>query len=191
VADVPSPTPDENSLLVRTSYSVISTGTETWTIDSTDPLSPSDLVKSSSVAKKAVKLSREVMNGEGVKGFLDYVDYVRHPEVALGYSLSGTVIGVGRKVREIAVGDRVACAGEGKASHAELVSVPRNLLAKVPDGVKMQHAAFATIGAIALHAFRRSGAQVGTPSGSSAQGWWETSSPRSRGRLDATSFPWT
>ncbi|HEV2390591.1 MAG TPA: bi-domain-containing oxidoreductase, partial [Nitrososphaerales archaeon] len=147
--------------MVKTSYSVISTGTETWTIDSTDPLSPSDIVKSSSVAKKALKLSREVVTGEGVKGFLDYVDYVRHPEVALGYSLSGTVVSVGKKVREIAVGDRVACAGEGKASHAEFVSVPRNLLAKVPDGVEMQHAAFATIGSIALHAFRRSGAQVG------------------------------
>jgi predicted dehydrogenase/threonine dehydrogenase-like Zn-dependent dehydrogenase len=140
---------------------VISTGTETWTIDSTDPLSPSDIVKSSSVATKAIKLSRQVVEGEGVKGFLDYVDYVRHPEMALGYSLSGTVVSVGRKVREITVGDRVACAGEGKASHAELVSVPRNLLAKVPDGVEMRHAAFSTIGAIALHAFRRSGAQVG------------------------------
>ncbi|MGH9918383.1 MAG: bi-domain-containing oxidoreductase, partial [Nitrososphaerales archaeon] len=86
---------------------------------------------------------------------------VRHPEVALGYSLSGTVVSVGRKVRDITVGDNVACAGEGKASHAEFVSVPRNLLAKVPDGVEMQHAAFATIGSIALHAFRRSGAQVG------------------------------
>jgi predicted dehydrogenase/threonine dehydrogenase-like Zn-dependent dehydrogenase len=161
VAEVPSPTPDENSLLVKTSYSVISTGTETWTIDSTDPLSPSDIVKSSSVAKKAVKLSREVVTGEGMKGFMDYVDYVRHPEVALGYSLSGTVVSVGRKVRDMTVGDKVACAGEGKASHAEFVSVPRNLVAKVPDGVEMQHAAFATIGSIALHAFRRSGSQVG------------------------------
>ncbi len=161
VAEVPDPSPDENSLLVKTSYSVISTGTETWTIGSTDPLSPSDIVTSSSVAKKAVKLSREVVSGEGLKGFMDYVDYVRHPEVALGYSLSGTVVSVGRNVREITVGDRVACAGEGKASHAEFVSVPRNLLAKVPDGVEMQQAAFATIGAIALHAFRRSGAQVG------------------------------
>ena len=161
VAEVPSPAPDENSLLVKTSYSVISTGTETWTIDSTDPLSPSDIVKSSSVAKKAIKLSREVVTGEGMKGFMDYVHYVRHPEVALGYSLSGTVVSVGRTVRDITVGDKVACAGEGKASHAEFVSVPRNLLAKVPDGVEMQHAAFATIGSIALHAFRRSGAQVG------------------------------
>ncbi|MDA4113036.1 MAG: bi-domain-containing oxidoreductase [Thaumarchaeota archaeon] len=161
VADVPSPVCGEDGLLIRTNYSVISTGTESWTIDSTDPLATSDLIKDSSLASKALKLSREVLRQEGVSGLIDYADYVRHPEVTLGYSSSGIVVEVGRNVKDVLVGDRMACAGEGKACHAELVSVPRNLAAKVPTGLSMKEAAFATIGTIAIHAVRIGQLQVG------------------------------
>ena len=161
VAEVPNPICGDDGLLVRTSYSVISTGTESWSIDSTEPLASTDLVKNSSLASKALKLSREVLRQEGISGLLDYADYVRHPELALGYSSSGVVLEVGRNVKDVLVGDRVACAGEGKASHAELVSVPRNLAAKVPEGLSMKEAAFSTIGAIAVHAVRTGQVQVG------------------------------
>ena len=161
VADVPAPVCEENGLLIQTNYSVISTGTESWTIDSTDPLATTDLIKDSSLAGKALRLSREVIRQEGIGGLIDYADYVRHPEVTLGYSSSGVVIEVGQNVKDVLVGDRVACAGEGKACHAEFVSVPRNLVAKVPEGLPMRDAAFATIGAIAVHAVRTSQLQVG------------------------------
>ncbi len=161
VAEVPAPVCGDNDLLVRTSYSVISTGTESWSIDSTEPLSSTDLVKDSSLASKAYKLSREVIRQEGISGLMDYADYVRHPELALGYSSSGVVVEVGKNIKDIVVGERVACAGEGKASHAELVSVPRNLAAKVPEGLELKYAAFSTIGAIALHAVRTGRVQVG------------------------------
>ena len=161
IVDVPRPVCDDNGILVRTEYSVISTGTETWTIDSTEPVSAGDLVKDSSKLSKAANLSRGILRDEGIAGFKDYIDYVRHPKFPIGYSSAGTVIQVGRKVSDITVGDRVACAGEGKACHAEIVSVPRNLAAKIADGVKPRDAAFATIGAIALHAFRQSRAQLG------------------------------
>ena len=161
VADVPAPVCEENGLLIQTNYSVISTGTESWTIDSTDPLATTDLIKDSSLAGKAVRLSREVLRQEGIGGLIDYADYVRHPEVTLGYSSSGVVIEVGQNVKDVLIGDRVACAGEGKACHAEFVSVPRNLVAKVPEGLPMRDAAFATIGAIAVHAVRTSQLQVG------------------------------
>jgi len=161
VADVPNPVCGDDGLLIRTSYSVISTGTESWTIDSTDPLATSDLIKDSGLASKALKLSREVLRQEGVSGLLDYADYVRHPEVTLGYSSSGIVVEVGRNVKDVLVGERMACAGEGKACHAELVSVPRNLAAKVPEGLSMKEAAFATIGTIAIHAVRIGQLQVG------------------------------
>jgi predicted dehydrogenase/threonine dehydrogenase-like Zn-dependent dehydrogenase len=160
ISEVPKPVCDDDGILVRTSFSVISTGTETWTIDSTEPLSPTDLVKNSKISK-AVDLSRKVLSEEGVNGFMDYFDSVRHPQFAIGYSSSGVVIQVGRRVRDVSVGERVACAGEGKACHAEIVSVPRNLAAKIPDGVDARTAAFTTIGAIALHAFRQSRAQIG------------------------------
>ncbi|MGA2665847.1 MAG: bi-domain-containing oxidoreductase [Nitrososphaerales archaeon] len=161
VAEVPRPVCGENDLLVATSFSVISTGTESWSIDSTEPLASTDLVKDSSLASKALKLSRDVLRQEGMSGLLDYADYVRHPELALGYSSSGVVLEVGRNVKDVLVGERVACAGEGKACHAEVVSVPRNLAAKVPEGLSMKEAAFSTIGAIAVHAVRTAQVQVG------------------------------
>lgn len=161
VSEVPKPACGDNGILVQTAYSIISTGTETWTIDSTEPISAGDLVKDSSKLTKAVDLSRKVLREEGVNGFLDYYRAVKSPEFPIGYSSAGTVIKVGKNVTDVLIGDRVACAGEGKACHAEIVSVPRNLAVKVPAGVKLNEAAFATIGAIALHAFRQSRAQVG------------------------------
>lgn len=161
VSEVPQPSCDDNGLLVQTAYSVISTGTETWTIDSTEPISSADLVRNSSKLSKAVDLSRKVLREEGVGGFIDYYQAVKHPEFPIGYSSAGIVINVGKNVTDILVGDRVSCAGEGKACHAEIVSVPRNLVAKIPQGVELKDAAFSTIGAIALHAFRQSRTQVG------------------------------
>jgi len=63
-------------------------------------------------------------------------------------------------VEEFRVGDRVACGGEG-AAHAEVLCVPVNLCAKVPDGVSLEHAAFTTIGAIALQGLRQAGVTLG------------------------------
>lgn len=161
VVEVPQPVCNDNGLLVRTQCSVISTGTEAWTIGATEPITAADLAKDTATAKKAVGLTRVVLRQEGVSGLVDYIDMVRHPEVALGYSSSGTVVEVGRLVGDVAVGDLVACAGEGKATHSEVASVSRNLLVKVPQGVSMDDASFSALGAIAVHAFRRGGAQVG------------------------------
>lgn len=161
VTEVPSPTCGENEILIRTAFSVISTGTETWTIDATEPISANELMRDSSRIRKAVQLVNNVWKGEGIGGLVDYVKSVRNPQVPLGYSSAGVVVSVGKQVTDFTLGDRVACAGEGKATHAEFAAIPRNLVAKVPDGVELQDAAFATIGAIALQGFRRSGAQIG------------------------------
>ncbi|MEM0117534.1 MAG: bi-domain-containing oxidoreductase [Conexivisphaerales archaeon] len=161
VVDVPVPSLNDNEVLVKTHYSVISSGTESWTIQSTEPVTPNDLIEDRSKLGKAVELSRNVVRREGLAGFIDYVKFVKNPQVPLGYSLSGVVIKIGKNVKDIVLGDRVACAGEGRACHAEYVSVPRNLLVKVPQEVSMPEASFTTIGAIALHGFRTSGAQIG------------------------------
>src|SRR5439155_491240 len=76
-------------------------------------------------------------------------------------SSAGWVIEVGESVVGLSPGDAIACAGAGYANHAEIVSVPVNLCAKVPDGVPLDVAAFTTIGAIALHGVRLSGASLG------------------------------
>ncbi|MDA4119814.1 MAG: zinc-binding dehydrogenase, partial [Thaumarchaeota archaeon] len=161
VVEVPIPQCKETEVLVRSEYSVISTGTETWTLEATRPIGAGEIVGDSSRLKKAVGLASNVLRKEGVSGLVDYVKAVRTPEVALGYSLSGTVVQVGRQVTDIVVGDRVACAGEGSACHAEFVAVPRNLVAKVPEGVSMRDSAFTTLGAIAIQGFRRSGLTLG------------------------------
>ena len=60
------------------------------------------------------------------------------------------MIAVGADVVDIKPGDRVACSGSQCARHAERVAVPRNLVSPVPDGVPLEHAAFVTLGAIAM-----------------------------------------
>ena len=161
VIDVPLPYCGDGEVLVRSEFSLISTGTESWTLESTRPLGAGELIGDSSRLKKAAKLASDVVGKEGVGGLLDYVKAIRNPEVALGYSLSGSVVRIGKSVTDLALGDRVACAGEGYACHAEYVAVPRNLVAKIPEGVSMRDAAFSTLGAIALHGFRRSSATLG------------------------------
>jgi NADPH:quinone reductase-like Zn-dependent oxidoreductase len=161
VVDVPMPLCKETEVLVRSEFSLISTGTETWTLDSTRPIGAGELVGNSSRLKKAASLAANVVKTEGVVGLFDYVKAVRSPEVALGYSLSGTVVRIGKSVTDLVVGDRVACAGEGYACHAEYVAVPRNLVAKIPEGVSMRDAAFTTLGSIAIHGFRRSASALG------------------------------
>ena len=79
----------------------------------------------------------------------------------LGYSLSGVVEEVGSGVSGLSVGDRVACAGNTHALHAEFNWVPLNLLAKVPEGVPLDAAAFTTIGSIALQGIRQADPKPG------------------------------
>jgi predicted dehydrogenase/threonine dehydrogenase-like Zn-dependent dehydrogenase len=161
VIDSPIPSIGDNEVLVKTLYSVISSGTETWTIQSTQPLGADDVLGDKGRLKKAFELSSNVIKQEGLSGLVDYTRLVRNPTVPLGYSLSGIVVKVGKNVKDLVIGDRVACAGEGKACHAEYASVPRNLTAKVPEEVDMSEAAFTTLGAIALHGFRTSGSRIG------------------------------
>src|SRR5260370_11657020 len=79
----------------------------------------------------------------------------------LGYSLCGVVTEVGKGAEEFRVGQLVAAAGNEYALHAEYNWIPVNLCAAVPRGVSPEHAAFSTVGAIAMHGVRRSEVQLG------------------------------
>jgi predicted dehydrogenase/threonine dehydrogenase-like Zn-dependent dehydrogenase len=79
----------------------------------------------------------------------------------LGYSLSGVVVAVGERASEFTVGQRVACGGNQFALHAEYNWIPTNLCIAVPDNVPSLHAAFTTVGAIAMQGFRQSDAKLG------------------------------
>jgi predicted dehydrogenase/threonine dehydrogenase-like Zn-dependent dehydrogenase len=81
---------------------------------------------------------------------------------ALGYSSSGTVIGVGEGITDLGIGDRVACAGANYAVHAEFACVPRLLVARIPQSaVSFEDAAFTTLGAVALHGVRTAEVKLG------------------------------
>ena len=79
----------------------------------------------------------------------------------IGYSAAGEVIAAGEGVTDLAAGDLVACAGAGYANHADYVSVPRNLVCRVPDGCALEAAATATVGAIAMQGVRRARLEFG------------------------------
>jgi predicted dehydrogenase len=150
VREVPSPTCPPGSVLVRNAFSVISSGTERSRVE----LSKKPLLGK---ARERPDLVREVIaraRRDGIGATRAAVRLKLAEETPVGYSSAGTVIQVGELVRELAPGDRVACAGGGHANHAEIVSIPSNLCAKVPEIVSLEAAAMTTIGAIALHGVR-------------------------------------
>src|SRR5207248_8930269 len=95
-----------------------------------------------------VKQVFDMAKKEGVMSTIEKVRTRLDSYKALGYSAAGVVVESGSD--EFAPGDRVACAGAGYASHAEVIAVPKNLVVKIPEGVSFDEAAFTTLGAIAM-----------------------------------------
>ena len=150
VADVPPPVAQPGRVLVRAAASLISAGTERMAVE----LGRKSLLGK---ARERPDLVRQVIRkaqAEGVGSTLSAVRAKLDASNALGYSAAGTVSAVGEGVTEFRAGERVACAGAGFASHAELLSVPKNLCVALPDGVDFEAAAFGTLGAIALQGVR-------------------------------------
>ncbi|MFM9941392.1 MAG: bi-domain-containing oxidoreductase [Hyphomicrobiaceae bacterium] len=79
----------------------------------------------------------------------------------VGYSAAGEVVAVGEGIKDLAIGDWVACAGAGQANHADYIVVKRNLVARVPKGCPLEHAATTTVGSIAMQGVRRADAKLG------------------------------
>jgi len=150
VTDVPMPQVGHRQVLVHAAASLVSAGTERMLVE----FASKSLVEK---VRSRPDLVRQVLDKARRDGLLTTWDSVRgrlDQLVALGYSSAGAVIAVGEGVTDLRVGDRVACAGGGYAVHAEVVSVPRNLVAKAPENVDFEPAAFATLGAIALQGLR-------------------------------------
>jgi polar amino acid transport system substrate-binding protein len=157
VTDVPPPVAQRGRVLVRTAASLISAGTERMTVE----MGKRSLL---SKARERPDLVRQVIQKaqtEGVRNTLTAVRAKLDSVVALGYSAAGTVIDVGPDVTEFRPGDRVACAGSGYASHAEVLSVPRNLCVRLPDEVDFESGAFGTLGAIAMQGLRLASPTLG------------------------------
>jgi threonine dehydrogenase-like Zn-dependent dehydrogenase len=153
VVEVPEPVVRPGTVLVRTSHSLISAGTEGASIGSGG--------RRENIVIRAIKnpaLVKKVVERVASHGLVSTAELVRtriSTEAPSGYSCSGVVVEVGEGVSDLQPGDRVACAGAGYANHAAVNVVPRNLVARVPDGVSFEEAAFVTLGAIALQGVRR------------------------------------
>jgi predicted dehydrogenase/threonine dehydrogenase-like Zn-dependent dehydrogenase len=157
VADVAPPAPRPGSLLIRTHYSLISAGTERAMIE---------LAQKSLLGKARARpdLVRKVLNKGRRDGWLNaYQAAMRRLDnwVPLGYSAAGTVLKAGEGITGFSVGDSVACAGIGFASHAEQVVVPQNLCVPIPRGVSFAEAAYVALGSIALQGLRIGDVQLG------------------------------
>ena len=157
VSDVPSPGLGSGQVLVEVAYSLISTGTEMVGAKAASMGMLSRAAKRPEHVMKVLKMVRV----DGVKKTMIRVKSRLDSPNSSGYSCSGRVIAVGKDVDTIAVGDLVACAGGGYACHAEVVAVPVNLVAKLPDGCDLRAASGATIAAIALQGVRQAELALG------------------------------
>jgi len=159
VADVPAPHMLAGCVLVRTAASLVSAGTER---------AASEFARKNLLQKARMRpdLVREVIAKIKRDGLMNTAATVRsrleQPSTP-GYSSAGTVIAVGEAVRDLSIGDRVACAGAGHAVHAEFACVPRLLVARIPSDsvVSFEQAAFTTVGAVALHGVRTADVRLG------------------------------
>lgn len=158
VLDVPIPTIQPTQVLVRTEATLISIGTER---------AVTQLAQSSLVAKAKARpdLVRQVLVKAKNDGLADTLSSVRTrlaEDVELGYSGAGTIIEVGDQVRGLRPGMRVATAGGGYASHAEYQAVPELMCVPIPDDVRSDQAAFATVASIGLHGLRLADLSLGS-----------------------------
>lgn len=157
VREVPAPPCAPGSVLVRNEFSVISAGTE----GSRVALAQKSLLGKARERPDLVRTVVDRARREGFRSTRSAVQRQLNQESAAGYSSAGRVVEIGASVSGFQPGDRVACAGGGRANHAELVSVPSNLCANVPDEVSMEAAALTTIAAIALHGIRLAEVSLG------------------------------
>jgi predicted dehydrogenase len=151
--EVPAPGIQTGHVLIRTTRSVVSPGTERMLVE----FGKGNLLQK---AQQQPERVRQVLNKMRTDGVLPTIRAVRHKldqPIPLGYCNAGLVIGVGAGVNGFSIGDRVACNG----AHAEVVSVSKNLVTKIFDDVPDEEAAFAPLAAIALHGYRLGSTSVG------------------------------
>jgi predicted dehydrogenase/threonine dehydrogenase-like Zn-dependent dehydrogenase len=155
--DVPMPACKPGGVLVRSEFSLISMGTEAMKLHE----SKLSLIGKARARPDQVKKVMATMAQLGPVATYEKVMNRLDSYTPLGYSLSGVVVAVGVGADEFKVGQRVACGGNQFALHAEYNWVPKNMCAAVPESVSPLHAAFTTVGSIAMQGFRQSDARLG------------------------------
>jgi len=156
VGEVPVPSVTAGFVLVLNHFSLISAGTERSTV----------LTAKASLLGKArqrpdlVKQVLDTFKKEGLAETLKRVRTKLETLKELGYSSAGTVLMSMDTEGAFKPGDRVACGGQ-YASHSAIISVPQNLVVKIPDAVPLDLAAFTTLGSIAMQGVRQANPRIG------------------------------
>ena len=146
LTEVPIPLCNSQSVLIQTSHTLVSLGTEKMLVD----FGKGSFLNKAKQQPDKVKEVIAKVKTDGLAPTIAAVKNKLEQPIPLGYCNVGNVIEVGRDVTEFKVGDRVASNGP----HAEYVSVPKNLVAKIPEGVRDEQAAFTVIGSIGLQGIR-------------------------------------
>jgi predicted dehydrogenase/threonine dehydrogenase-like Zn-dependent dehydrogenase len=146
IADVPCPRAGRGQLLIRTSHSLVSAGTERMLVD----FGKAGLIDKARQQPDKVRMVLDKVRTDGLAPTLAAVRNKLDQPLPMGYCNVGVVVEVGTGVTGFEVGDRVASNGK----HAEMVAVPVNLCAKLPEDVANEAAAFTVLGAIALQGIR-------------------------------------
>lgn len=144
--NVPAPGVRPGHLLIRTRRTLVSAGTERMLLE----FGRANVIDKARQQPDKVKQVIEKVRTDGLASTLESVRAKLDQPLPLGYCNVGTVLAAGAGVRGFAIGDRVASNGK----HAEVVSVPTNLCALVPDAVDDDSAAFTVVSSIALQGIR-------------------------------------
>jgi len=146
IADIPVPAVKSGHLLIRTSRTLISLGTEKMLLN----FGRAGFIEKARQQPDRVKQVLQKIKTDGLVPTVNAVFQKLDQPLPLGYSNAGTVIEVGKGVIGFRTGDRVVTNG----NHAEIVCIPENLCAKIPDLVNDSTAAFTVVAAIALQGIR-------------------------------------
>ena len=146
LAELPSPMVKSGQVLIQTSHSLVSLGTEKMLVE----FGKASLIQKARQQPDKVKMVLNKIKTEGLMPTMETVFNKLEQPLPLGYCNVGRVIEVGTGVTDLKVGDRVASNGQ----HAEFVCIPQNLVAQIPDNISDEEAVFTVIGAIGLEGIR-------------------------------------
>ncbi len=146
VADVPAPGPKHGKLLIRSSCSLVSAGTERMLVE----FGKAGWIQKARQQPDKVRMVLDKVKCDGLLPTIETVFNKLEQPLPLGYCNIGCIADASTGVLGFAIGDRVVSNGK----HAEVVSVPANLCVRVPDNVTDDEAAFTVLGAIALQGIR-------------------------------------
>ena len=157
VVEVTEPVIRSGGIIVKNGFSAISIGTEKSIVN----FAKKNLIGKARNRPDLFKAFVEKAKRDGL--LVAYQQAHRRLEqyLPLGYSSAGIIEKISDEVKDFKIGDRVACSGAEYAWHADKFFVPKNMVAKIPDGVDLKDASFSTIASIALNGFRCANPELG------------------------------